>query len=685
MALAAEMTAKCEALSWRGVRVRTWLFSQRVRPALILLAGITLMFGLQRAVLAWQYRADLVDVTLGSLTQAFVVGLRYDLRALAYVLIPVAPLLCLAPEATFSRRWLQALLAGYVAAVLTLTAAVCIVDALFFLYETARMNCHVTNYFAQGEVVEYLWEHYPIIKLALLVAVILACAYRLTMRLCRAATVPIGSALARLAYVAALAGGIFLCASGPASRPALDSSLASFSSNNVVSELSLNPGVTLAAAVKDFCTESEDEPLHYLPLLSEPQALTVAKETLRQDHTEFVNDAPAGQNPLWRTVRTGRARRDLNVVVIVMESFAGKGVGAMGYMPSQTPFFDELASKGLFCSKMYATGPRTARGLTAVTCGFPNIGGESMLSRSSTQGAFLTLFSVFAQRGYQTMFVHGGNARFDNMRHFFCSNGLQRLVDLADMPAGQWRTNWGVADHVMFEQADREFRRAGNKPFFAMLLTLTNHSPYRIPPGCIDPVPGDSDEVKMVNTLRYADWALQRFFQLAAKSEYFKNTLFVLVADHGRNLDHRLLVDVPGYRVPCLFYAPSMPELTSRVISDTCSQTDVAATLMSLLGGTFSHCMFSRDLLATSPADPGIAMLWVNRRIALVSGRSTLIIRPDGEPALFHLGLDDRMVELPGGVGDDQLAEIMRHKAMALYQSAYSIFRSQTYVLPPRS
>jgi len=128
-----------------AVRLTRWLTSRRLRPVWILLVALPVMFGLQRGLLAWLSRADLTGESAAAVARAMVVGLRYDLRATAYAMIPLAPLLCLAPATAFSRRWLQSLVAAYVAAVVALALTVCIVDGFFFLVRDARMNSQVPN------------------------------------------------------------------------------------------------------------------------------------------------------------------------------------------------------------------------------------------------------------------------------------------------------------------------------------------------------------------------------------------------------------------------------------------------------------------------------------------------------------------------------------------------------------
>lgn len=661
---------------------RRWTASQRFRPVLLLCAGLMVIFGLERGLLAVISQRLLADVSAREMLVLFANGFREDLRVLAYLILPLALLLSLAPNRTFTRRWLRSVLASYVAGVLVLAMTVCIVDALFFVKKHARINWQVPNYLGEGEIVAHLWRNYPVVVIGLAMVLLMVGAFHLARRFCLSGPTPSGTNWGRLTYGAVLLTVVVLSAHRPTERPAGSSSQAYFCSNLTATELAFNPFVTGSGAIKDYITEGEDEPERY-NLLTEIEAFRATRAALHQDHTVFSGNAA---NPLWRTVHTDRPRRDMNVVVIIMESFAGSHVGALGHEESQTPFFDSLAAKSIFFPRMYASGSRTSHGLAALLCGFPDLGGKSILSRTRAQGKFPSLFGTFADRGYQTSFIYGGDSDFDNMKGFFSAIGLQRMIDIRQMPAGTWRTAWGVADHEMFEQAHEYFKAAGDQPFFSVVLTVTNHNPYRVPPGCIESSidPNEEDEeVLMAQSTRYADWALEQFFKKAAASDYFNDTVFVLVADHGPKLDPRPLVDVEGYRIPCVFYAPGMADLKPRTIDAPCCQTDMGPTLLSLLGGSFSHGTFGRDLLATRPSDRGMALLRRDRCMALVQGDLTYLELPDSDPMLFRQTPGGTLKQLDPSTHPFDDAPSMHRTAMGFYQSARALYLRQTYGAEP--
>ena len=301
----------------------------------------------------------------------------------------------------------------------------------------------------------------------------------------------------------------------------------------------------------------------------------------------------------------------LNVVLVVMESFTGRLVGALGGSPALSPRFDALARDGLLLANCYATGERTIQGLEAVVASFPSLPGVSVVRRPEARFGFDTLASVLKQRGYRTYFFYGGDASFDQMRGFFLGNGVDRVVEQGDFHDPNFRGEWGVSDEDLLRRAHREFERLSDRGerFFAVLLTVSLHSPWEYPPGRIEPLPPGSRvpegfELAELNNFLYADWAIGDFMERAGRSRYADDTLFVLVADHGVHLRGRTVLPSEEYRVPVLFYSPE--RIPPRRIERVTSQLDVAPTVMGLLGGSYESRFFGTDVLA-DPTGEGFA------------------------------------------------------------------------------
>jgi phosphoglycerol transferase MdoB-like AlkP superfamily enzyme len=215
------------------------------------------------------------------------------------------------------------------------------------------------------------------------------------------------------------------------------------------------------------------------------------------------------------------------------------------------------------------------------------------------------------------------------------SVGVEEFVGQQDGPQGKLVNPWGVADELTFKKAHDRFLSYGDRKFFGVILTITNHEPFRAPTGRVEFVPGDSLEARKINCIRYSDWALGEFFRQAREAPYFKRTIFVLVADHGIEFSPATMIDAEGYRVPCVIYAPGIvPPGRIRAVA---SQTDISPTILALLGGEFDHCFMGRNLLAVPP-DDGFAFLRNANMIGFVRGDRMIALPPMRTPVLYRLG-----------------------------------------------
>ncbi len=199
-----------------------------------------------------------------------------------------------------------------------------------------------------------------------------------------------------------------------------------------------------------------------------------------------------------------------NVVVILMESFAGRYVGALGSADGITPNFDRLAGEGLLFERFFANGTHTHQGMFASMACFPNLPGFEYLMQTPEGGHRFSACRSCSVRGRSTTFtsttaISPGN----NQAGFFGNQGMKRFVGRNDYvnPVVSDPT-WGVSDQDMFARAAEELGKLDNgAPFYALLQTLSNHTPYALP----DPLPvaavqGHGALDAHLTAMRYADW-----------------------------------------------------------------------------------------------------------------------------------------------------------------------------------
>jgi phosphoglycerol transferase MdoB-like AlkP superfamily enzyme len=670
---------------WIAVRrLRRFLSGQRIRPLVLVAVYAYVLFtvfrgGLLLLATALFPERPFEGVTLGELLHCFGVGFYFDSMAVGYVLLPMAVALTLASESVVRKRGFRWCVTLYAAATSVWLLALEVVGVGFFLHYGTRLDWKLAYYTQSAhEVWGYLFHEYYIWAWLLLVPPLCYGVYRLYRRAFWVGHVSYLPGWRRGAVMAVVLGiCVLACRGGFDSRP-LNRSKACFTTNNLVAQLAMNNNYTLYGGAVTVL-DDDDEERDRFDMKDMAEARQIARRLLWQEADQPVAGSP---NPMWRRTATGRPMRRRNVVLIMMESMAGRHIGALGYPHSQTPHLDAICREGLFFSNVYAVGAQTSRGLVGTLCGHPDLSGMTLLARPTAQGRFLTLPGLLQQRNYRTVFLSCGKPSFDSMDVFFAAGGVERIIGEEEMSAEPAST-WGVSDEYVYNKAINVFgdiHQRDDGPFFGMILTISNHEPYHVPRGRVALLAGDEKETRVINATRYADWALGRFFREAASEPWFDETMFVLVADTGRQFeyDRSRLIDATGFRVPLVFYAPGRIE--PDVIGTVGSQTDIAPTLLAMLGGTYEHGFLGRNLLAVEPGD-GFALLHQYDRLGFVRDGRLLVLPPKRQPpVLYRVGSD--LLQRVATAEEASRARQMHRDMLGLYSMAWLLYKDGLYRSP---
>lgn len=368
---------------------------------------------------------------------------------------------------------------------------------------------------------------------------------------------------------------------------AVNPSTVAVSDDPMVNDLCLNSTYTVLYAVYEMGGEPAAD-FRYADM-PERQVIDLVRRDMRVDAGAFaVDESPT----MHYQQATFPRKRPLNLVILLEESLGAEFVGSLGGLPL-TPYLDKLSAQGWWFENLYATGTRSVRGIEAVITGFPPTTARSVVKLGKSQKNFFTIARILSEQGYHTSFIYGGEAQFDNMRRFFMNNGFVESIDEKDYENPVFVGSWGVSDEDLFNRAHREFEAlaAQSKPFFSLVFSSSNHSPFQYPDGRIEPY--DKEKNTVHNAVKYADYALGHYIEKAKASNYWNNTVFLIVADHNSRVFGDKLVPVEHFHIPALILGGG---IAPAVFKPVASQLDLPPTLLSLIGVSSEHPMIGHDL-----------------------------------------------------------------------------------------
>ncbi|MCL4113349.1 UNVERIFIED_CONTAM: hypothetical protein GTU68_027537 [Idotea baltica] len=592
------------------------VFDPIVRFALATLVVLSLS-RLALVALYWS-RVEAVDGLYFVLLQ----GVRFDLIVVCALALPPILLLPFQFRSIIVSRAVRVYLLGAFVAVIFMEAA----TPTFISEYDQRPNILFVEYLKYPkEVGRMLWVGYKLdIAVGLLVVAMLGVGLSKFLPAPRARGVGLSFPLAAVYSVTAL----FLCIVGVRSsfghRPANPAKVA-FSQDLLVNDFALSSLYSVAYASYS-ARRHESKPGSY-GRMKMAKVIRQVQDDLALPGSDFISpELPTLHESKWVVPLD----KPLNLVIILQESLGAEFVGALGGTPV-TPYLDTLAEEGIWFDNLYATGTRSVRGIEAVTTGFTPTQARSVVKLPKSQTGFFTIAELLGRRGYDTSFIYGGEAHFDNMRQFFVGNGFQRVIEEKDFENPGFKGSWGVSDEDLFAKAHKDFGESRERPFFSLVFTSSNHSPFEFPEGNFELY--EQPRATVNNAVKYADYAMGKFFEQAKQSSYWKNTLFLVVADHNSRVRGANLVPIEYFHIPALVLGGSV---TPQTYSRMASQIDLLPTLLGLMGIDSDHPATGHDLFRPDIADiPGRAIMQYNATQAYMQDEQVVIMEADKSPALY--------------------------------------------------
>jgi phosphoglycerol transferase MdoB-like AlkP superfamily enzyme len=564
-----------------------------------LLLIFILIFSLFRLATYFAFKPQ--GFSFENLIPSFLMGVRYDLRWVSIILLPIVVISMMPKFSPFyssrNKKWWTWYLAIITFVVFFFFAA----DFGSFSYNRTRLDAGALNFAEDfGISMKMLFQTYPMVWmiLGLVVAVMLfRWMYKHSHWRVINRTDGLGIPYKRKFFViAAFLLGFLVY--GRFSWPPLTWKSCFVFHDNFKSYLALNPLQNFFTTLRFRRPEfNEQKARETFPLMAEWMQLP--------DKNTFTYRREIAP-------RSNALESRPNIVLVQCESFSMYKSSMSGNPLNTTAYFDSLCNNGIFFERCFTPHFSTARGLFAILTGIP----DAQLFKFSTRNPLAlkqhTIINNF--EGYSKHYFLGGSPEFNNFE------GLLKNIDgLQTHSEGSFKSPkinvWGISDKDLFMEANEVFKKQ-DKPFFAYIQTSDNHHPYVIPPK-------DTAEFKSLfvsddelhhygfesliefNVFRYSDYCFQKFIKAAEKESYFHNTIFVFVGDHGvagnaREMYPAAWTDqrLTDEHVPLLFYAPYLLKPQER--KEVVSQIDVLPTIAGMIQQPYINTTLGRDLLDSS-------------------------------------------------------------------------------------
>jgi phosphoglycerol transferase MdoB-like AlkP superfamily enzyme len=533
------------------------------------------------------------------LAETFIHGIKLDISATGYLFL--LPVLALIPGLYFNGGWYRQFIQWYTFIFIVLASCIVVGDSVLYKYWGYRMDYTALLYlktpreaFASANTLQFFLIPIAIFTLSAVFIFLYKRFVSVFFRSFNRVRFLVPDILFFTIFFAAL---IIPIRGGVGIAP-INAGTVYFSEHMFVNHSAINVFWNVGSSV--FNKNPTRNPYNYGDLdsnKSREAALTLKKGTYEK---VLSNSKP-------------------NVLIIVLESFGSSLIGPLGGDSATTPCFNSYVDKGILFTNFYASGNRTDKAMPAILNGYPAQPKVSIMKEPKKTQSLPGIVKSLAESGYSSYFWYGGEINFANLNSFVSNAGFKNVVSMKNFNHKYYNSKWGVHDNILFECLADSMEHI-KEPFVSMVLTLSSHEPFEIP---MSPVfAGKDDLSKYRNSIYYTDKSLGAFLDRAKVSEWWKNTLIVLVADHCR----RNFVEVPAYseeifRIPMLWLGGALSKQGIKV-KKYGSQVDIPVTILDQLDKNVDF-PFGKDLLADE--SNSFAFYTFNEGFAFITDTSAYI------------------------------------------------------------
>ncbi len=543
-----------------------------------------ILFNLQQAGTATK---DLI-------AKAFVMGFRFDTVASCYMLALPALLLIINLFKKHKSFPLNRFVVRYTIIIYCIAFFICCVDIPYFKHYLNRVTVSVLNWandplFMLKIVFQDLINYFFLAFFLILIFISylrVKAINNLTLLVHKESLFTNSKhKMMKVVYSVVIIGLFFLGIRGRVTfKTPIQWGTAFISNNNFANQMGLNPDFTFFKS----CITSLNPKNKKIDFLNDTLALENIQKSLGIEKTL------SSDFPIARKIDVKGGPVNANVVVVIMESMGLSKTGLDNNPVDMTPYLDSLAKVSYTFTNVFSAGIHTYNGVYSSLFGMPALMNQHPMENEKSNQPFTGIANTLNQFDYQTAFICPHDEEFDNMAGFLKANGFQKIVGQKDFPSAEIHSTMGVPDDILFEHAVKEIDEMAKtpKPFFAAILTGSDHEPIYIPEGR-GFVPKTKEEKQQ--STEYADWSINKFLKSCSTEPWYDSTIFVFIADHGSWYRDCYEMSLSYNKVPLIIFAPKLIKPTMNAAVG--GQIDVFPTVMGLLNRPYVNNSMGVDLI----------------------------------------------------------------------------------------
>jgi phosphoglycerol transferase MdoB-like AlkP superfamily enzyme len=571
--------------------------------------------------ISWQYH-DTFQYTVGELLATFLHGAKLDFSTIGYYLL--IPVLFAIPGVWFNRNWYRFFIRWYSYFLIVFSSVIVVADANLYSYWGFRMDYTPMLYLkTPGEAMASVSTLHLVLFVVIIILMSLFFIFiynRLIDRLFIGFK-RIRYWLPAILFFMFLWGALIIPIRGGFGVAPINAGTVYFSKKMYLNHTAVNAIWNVGTSA--FTQKPVKNPYAYGDIKT--AAALVDSLTLKRGIPLKLLNSPRP-----------------NILIIVLESFSGYLIGPLGGDPQVTPNFNRFVNEGVLFSDFYASGNRTDKAMPAILDGYPAQPAQSIIKEPKKSQSLPGLVRIFNEQGYNSSFWYGGEINFANFNSFVIGSGFHDIVTKNNFDPASYNSKWGVHDHILFNALEDSMKTI-KEPFFKVVLTLSSHEPFDVP---VDPVfEGGDNLTKYKNSVHYADKSLGAFLDWAKGTDWWKNTLVIMVADHCCRISTEIPVFAQEiFKIPMLWIGGALSGKCFR-INKLGSQVDIPVTLLNQVGfnGSFP---FGKDLL--SEETRSFAFYTFNEGFGFITDSSAVMYDQKLGKPVFTMGKDPDVAEKSG-------------------------------------